>query len=46
VDRARIFGACDSREKVMIESKQEFAFFVVLGLIVVAAGVVVVTRFI
>ena len=30
----------------MIESKKEFAFFVVIGLIIVAAGIAVVTRFI
>lgn len=30
----------------MIENKKEFAFFIVIGLIVVAAGAAVLTRFI
>ena len=46
VARARILATCDYRENVMIESKKEFYFFVGIGVMIIAAGAAVLTRFI
>jgi len=46
VARARILATCDYRENVMIESKKEFFFFVGIGVMIIAAGAAVLTRFI
>ncbi len=42
----RILATCDYRENVMIESKKEFYFFVGIGVMIIAAGAAVLTRFI
>ena len=46
VARARILGTCDSKENVMFENKKEFYFFVGIGVMIIAAGAAVLTRFI